>query len=64
MQYSLRVLSITSLLVLLVNLQCILALYDQNGPVTLITEENFREEVLLTEVTKYVQYATFYLCLC
>ncbi|RIA87710.1 hypothetical protein C1645_807174 [Glomus cerebriforme] len=46
MWYSLR---IASFLVLFVSLPCILALYDRNGPVILITEKNFREEILLTE---------------
>ncbi|GES95003.1 disulfide isomerase [Rhizophagus clarus] len=48
-RYSMKILSIASFLILFVGLPCILALYDSNGSVTLVTEKNFRDEVLLTE---------------
>ncbi|CAI2172969.1 18254_t:CDS:2 [Funneliformis geosporum] len=36
-------------LAICISLPCILALYDKSGPVTLVTEKNFRDVVLLTE---------------
>ncbi|CAG8467303.1 9148_t:CDS:2 [Funneliformis mosseae] len=47
MLYSLRILIAS--LALCMSLPCILALYDKSGPVTLVTDKNFREVVLLTE---------------
>jgi hypothetical protein len=46
-----KILSTAFFLILFVGLPCILALYDPNGPVKLLTEKNFRDEVLLTEVS-------------
>ncbi|RGB36375.1 hypothetical protein C1646_697398 [Rhizophagus diaphanus] len=54
--YSMKTLLTVTFLLLFVSLPCILALYDPNGPVTLVTEKSFRDEVLLTEQVVLVEF--------